>query len=827
MLVDGRDVPIGGRAFDVLLTLIERHDRLVTRDELVNLVWADTIVEPNNLAVQISALRKVLGPHFVKTIPGRGYRFGVAVDESRSAAPHGEPPTARRTNLSDASPLIGRDDDVLAVASLVDAHRVVTVVGAGGIGKSRLAQHVLQAHRDAYAHGVCWIELASVVDAASLPSVIAAGLGIALNGDASRTVLEAALAPLEILIGLDNAEHMLVEIARVVETLLACAPRLRFLVTSQARLRCPQEAVFRLDALAVPEPTVTAAQALRHGAIELFVRRAQAVDARFELDEAKTSAVIRLCERLDGLPLAIEFAAARAPLLGVEPLLESLDQRLRLLKGGQPSAPARQQTMRATLEWSHHLLGPIEQIVFRRLAVISGSASLELIQAIVADPDEGAPVAAGALDRWMVIDALSTLIDRSLLTMVHNPRDVDRPRYRLLETLRAYAAERLVAANEVDVIEARHARAVAAAMDRSLIDRWSGEVALSTWVDVVEADRDNARVALAWAFGHLDLTTVLPIASVLLTRFLPGADNDERAALADTLDGWLSDQPMATSQLHARTQLMRLWSDRDLQRGLREAARVRPFAEACGERFVCYLIEAELVRMLVQTRDLDAAAVALARVDALEDQAWPAVRLWVGAEARGAYRYVHGPRESLVDLVRREHQLAQLAGAAVYMGTSHLVNAHLAAGEFAAAAAYGWRLLDELRDSRDALGLLMVRVNLGAALIELDDLPGARSMFDAAWRTARLFGRHGECADYLALIAALDGRWLPAAALMGYADAVYARRGTERWPVEMEIRDRAARLTGAALGASELQRRVNEGTRVADIEIDAIAFGGR
>lgn len=120
----------------------------------------------------------------------------------------------------------------------------------------------------------------------------------------------------------------------------------------------------------------------------------------------------------------------------------------------------------------------------------------------------------------------------------------------------------------------------------------------------------------------------------------------------------------------------------------------------------------------------------------------------------------------------------------------------------------------------------MVRVNLGAALIELDDLAGARSMFDVAWRTARLFGRHGECADYLALIAALDERWLPAAALIGYADAVYARRGAERWPVEMEIRDRAARLTEAALGAEELARRVAEGTRIGDIEIDAIVFGG-
>ena len=215
LAVDGHDVTIGARAFDVLLALVERHDRLVTRDELLDLVWADAIVEPNNLAVQIGALRKALGPHIIATIPGRGYRLSVPVDALPPAGEVREAPV-RRTNLpGTASMLVGRDDDRSTLARLVDTHRIVTVVGPGGIGKSRLAQDLLHTRRQTYEHGVCWLELASIVDASALPGALAAALGIAFDGSGSGPLFEAAIAPLEILVAMDNAEHLLADVARL------------------------------------------------------------------------------------------------------------------------------------------------------------------------------------------------------------------------------------------------------------------------------------------------------------------------------------------------------------------------------------------------------------------------------------------------------------------------------------------------------------------------------------------------------------------------------------------------------------------------------------
>ena len=411
--VDGREVHVGARAFDVLLALIERRDRLVPRDELLDLVWLDVAVEPNNLAVQIGALRKVIGPQVIATIPGRGYRFSAVVDEPARAIPQFEQVALtlrQRTNLPEQLPaLIGRAHELRTVGGLIDAHRVVTITGAGGIGKTRLAQRLLHERRDRYRHGVCWIELAAIDDASTLPSAMAAALGIKLATGEPRAMLEAALAPLDILICLDNAEHVAAETGCLVESLVAALTGVQFVVTSQARLGVSGEQVVRLDPLAVPPAGTSADEALRYGAVDLFVQRARTADYRYTFDAAKVSGVIRLCERLDGLPLAIEFAAARAPLLGVEPILASLDQRLEVLKGGYRSAPARQQTMLATLEWSHHLLDDEERVVFRRLAVISGSASLEVIQAIVADVDESTVAAADAdrpLDRWAVVDAL-------------------------------------------------------------------------------------------------------------------------------------------------------------------------------------------------------------------------------------------------------------------------------------------------------------------------------------------------------------------------------------------------------------------------------------
>ena len=828
LTVAGRQVGVGARAFDVLLALIEHRDRLVARNELLDLVWGDAAVEPNNLDVQIGVLRKLLGPQTIATIPGRGYRFSARVEESmplvRPVATV-VPVTLNRTNLPEQlPPLIGRDDDLRTVGDLIADHRIVTVVGAGGIGKSCFAQQLLHERRDKYRHGVCWIELAAINDASSLPSAIAAGLGIHLASGEPAALLAVALAPLELLIGLDNAEHLATDAGRLVEALVAASREVRILITSQVPLHVKDEQVVRLGALSVAPADARAEEALAYGAVDLFVQRACAVDPNFSFNDGNASTVVRLCQRLDGLPLAIEFAAARAPLLGIERVIASLDQRLSVLRGGHRSSPARQQTMRAALEWSHQLLSDHERVVFRRLAIVADSASLELIQTIVADTDHAGPDANPPLDRWAVTDALGGLIERSLVAIVSDDRDPDRPRYRLLETPRAYAAERLAAAGEVALLEERHARAVARLLDDAWVDRWSGRVGFRDWVDQVEADRENARVAFAWALREQAFDLVMAMAPVLLIRSLPRSTRDERAAIADAVDRWLKTQPLEPAQLRTRMQLMRFWAERELARSLIEAPLALSLAEASDDRFAAYMIEALRVRFHAQRRDLDAATAARARVDVLEDPSWPAIRLYLGAEARSFYWLVQGPPAMALEFARQAFRLVRLSGDPATVSASNLIDAELLAGDASAAADRGLKLLEELGDSRDEFGLINVRVNVSAALLAMNDVARAKPVARAAWQTAHYFAVHGDCSDYLALICAIEKRWTAAATLVGYADAVYACRGAQRWPNEAQAHDRTVRLARDALGNSEFERLVSEGERISNIEVAAIAF---
>ena len=255
---------------------------------------------------------------------------------------------------------------------------------------------------------------------------------------------------------LDNAEQLVDPVARLCAALCEAAPGLRLVVTSQVPLKLAAERVYRIGALAVPQGALPAAQAREFGAVALFTERAQAADSRFVLTDANAPAVIELCRALDGLALAIELAAARAPMLGVQRLASSMQDRLKLLTTSRNrAAPARQQTLRAALEWSHGFLDERERAVFRRLTVFAGSGSLAMIQQVVADP-----AGAGELDAWAVLDALAVLVDRSLVTVLQGD-DTAEPRYRLLDSPRAYALERLKEAGEEAALRRRHMQAVA------------------------------------------------------------------------------------------------------------------------------------------------------------------------------------------------------------------------------------------------------------------------------------------------------------------------------------------------------------------------------
>jgi DNA-binding winged helix-turn-helix (wHTH) protein len=393
LLVDGRPVALGSRAFDLLLALVERPGQLVTKNELLDRVWPGLVVEANNLQVQISTLRKLLGPRAIATIPGFGYRWALSADDvpAQSARSESTPAApwvgnAARCDVAMELPaLYGRAGDVSALRELIGHHALVTVVGPAGIGKTRLAEAVAHELRDEFADGAVLVELAQLADADLVAATVARALGIAVGNPQTALDLSVqALAGQRLLLVLDNCEHLLTAVDRMVAALRKGAPRVHILATSQELLRHPDEHVYRLGALALPAE-VTAVRAREAGAIELFTARVQAIVPRFAVSDANVAAVVDICRRLDGIPLAIEFAAARVPLLGVEGVRDRLDERFRLLTAGSRSAPRRHQTLHAALEWSYGLLSEQEQKTFDGLGVFVGGFSLESAQDLATD----------------------------------------------------------------------------------------------------------------------------------------------------------------------------------------------------------------------------------------------------------------------------------------------------------------------------------------------------------------------------------------------------------------------------------------------------------
>jgi len=490
VLIDGKPAKLGGRAFDVLLALIERRERVVPKRELMEIVWPKLVVEEGNLLVHMVALRKLLGPRAIATIPGRGYRFMMPIEvvNGRSAADFVPMSTPTPGNLPASPALFGRAQDLAAVDALMREHPVVSIVGAGGIGKTSLALAASAAARYEWPDGRWWVELAPISESTHVPSTIAGALGMQLfSGGLPNEAVALALAGKSLLLVLDSCEHLADDVVALIDLLRARAPNVRLLVTSQESLKCRDEHVYRLGPLSVP-PTAQLEEATQFGAVELFVERTQAVDSRFRLANDNVEWVIDICRRLDGIPLAIELAAARVPLLGVHGLHARLNHIFNLLSGGARMKLRRHQTLRAALEWSHGLLSADEQTVFRRLGVFAGGFTLELAQQIVSDEH---------VDRWLVLDLLGHLVDKSLVIA----EGETEPRYRLLETTRAFALERLAATGESQAMLRRHARAICELMTAIEVNFWNLSPADHSRHSPAVRELDNLRAALEWTLA--------------------------------------------------------------------------------------------------------------------------------------------------------------------------------------------------------------------------------------------------------------------------------------------------------------------------------------
>jgi predicted ATPase/DNA-binding CsgD family transcriptional regulator len=397
------------------------------------------------------------------------------------------------------TPLVGREHEVAMVADLLRQRglRLVTLTGPGGVGKTRIALAVASALSPEFAEEARFISFASILDPELVPATVARALGMSdMRGQEPLDQLATALGDRELLLVFDNLEHLLPAASWVADFLQAC-PNVRVLATSRERLRIGGEQESPVPPLSLPEPLALAPtdQFADSAAVRLFVTRAQAVDPAFALSAENGVAVAEICRRLDGLPLAIELAAARLKVLPPAALLTRLERRLPLLVGGCREAPARQQTMRDAIAWSYGLLSPEEQRLFRRLAIFVGGCTLEAAEAISGEADTGIEPKESGDRTNRTLEWVTSLADKSLLHRVENARD--EPRFAMLETVREYAQERLVAHGELADLRRRHAE---------FFVQWAEDIgprlqsgSRGTWLERLEADHDNLRAALAWS----------------------------------------------------------------------------------------------------------------------------------------------------------------------------------------------------------------------------------------------------------------------------------------------------------------------------------------
>ncbi len=818
LLCDGREVVLRGRAFDVLAVLARRAGRLVSKDELLEQVWPGLVVEEGNIAVQIAAVRKVLSPELIATVPGHGYRLTAAPAPLDAAAPAlaaGGPPPAPSAALpaaaasAGAAPaLFGRDEDLARLRAALQTPGCVTVTGAGGVGKTALARALCAGWDRGPA---TWVDLSVWPAGDDVQAALCASLGVHPDQDthaAQGTSLGAVLGGAGRLLVLDNAEHLLEPLADLLPRWLAALPALHLLVTSQAALRVAAERVEHLEPLALAPEQAGDDEAVRSGAVSLFLARVRAADSRRALDGQALPQVRRICARLDGLPLALEMAAARVPLLGLQGVLDAVDQRFALLRSGRRDSPTRHQSLLAALDWSFKLLDPEQQRLFAALGVFAGSFTLDQAVAVAARP--GQP-------RWELIDQLAVLVERSLVSVGRE----DPPRYRLLETLRAYALQRLRDGGLDGQLRGRHARAMLDEVRAA--DLAPAGAQREALTEQVLQDMGQVREAVRWSLQHD------PAAALALSAHCAGLV--ELSAWRSEVFGWQRQcEPLVDTA--ADLPLQALWwrqYARHLHfvqdaRATAAAAQATRLARGGGDALALFWALNVSVQVLAATPAASREPV-VAWVDEMAQllqahPAWPPEAEIFVTRARAALCSSSGDFEGTLRLRQAEQALARRSGLTTRAAIAEL-NIGWALNRLGrhAEALAAFRAFIDAASVQD-FNLAYAHVHAVRSLILMSRLDEALAAAPAALAASRRVNWL-EMTGVAALLAASGGRHRTAALLLGHARQAYASRGL---PTPVFDYRQAADLLAAQLEAGLLARLMDQGAALDTDAADRLLF---
>jgi predicted ATPase/DNA-binding winged helix-turn-helix (wHTH) protein len=754
-------VPLGGRALDVLIALTERAGEVVPRKELISTVWPGVTVEDANLRAHIAALRKALGDgrdgaRYVTNISGRGYCFVAPVMRSsaRQTAPVTGITPAERVQRLPPRParMVGRDDTVRALAEQLQALRFVSIVGAGGVGKTTVAISVAYTLNDGFHDAVFFIDLAALTDPQLVPTAVASALGFMVQSQDPLAGLLAFIGDRKILLVLDNCEHVIGVAAALAERLVGEAPQAHVLATSREALRVAGEHVHLLYSLDCPpeDAGLTAMEVLKYPAAQLFMERAAASGYGAALSDIDAPIAARICRRLDGIALAIELAASRVGSLGIRGTADLLDNRFSLLWQGRRTALPRHQTLNAMLDWSYNLLSEREKVVLCRMSVFVGDFTLQAASFVASDTKA---------DEADVIEAVASLVAKFLISTTV----LNESTYRLLDTTRAYAAAKLAERGEADRISRRHAILYSKLLEHDeIIQSLFDEHDLSRYAPHI----GNVRAALGWALsGRGDVAVGIELAAWAAPLFIKlsllgecrGWSERALAALDDTSRGtrqeMILQEALAMSSMFTR-------GHSDQVRAQYELGLV--LAEACRDQLRQLRLLAGLNLFLTRRGDIrDALTVAEQAAVIAQAAKQPAGTVWAECWMGGAYHYLGDQAAAQLHCERGLALAVELATLNVnFFGFDHRISALV----FLARTLWLRGFSDQaLRIAQKAIGEatsrghpLSVCFSLAYAsmlLLWIGDFPEASDLIEQLIVHARRYS----IAPYLAFGAALKG----------------------------------------------------------------------